>query len=245
VNPGQDSDGDDPEPPRTEPDGAAGGAADEHGRGPSGSDSQPTVEELSEQDVLEVVELEELRRTPDGEWLNVPNALTFLRALLVPVIFVLLAVDTRTAQWWAFGIFVFAALTDTVDGWVARRWHGVTRWGQFADPIADKLLVIGTLVAIAWHGELPWWAVIVIAIREVVVTAVRVRLISSADVVMPASPWGKSKTVSQLVAVALYLVPGVPEDLRLYVLYLAVILTVVSGVDYGFRSGKILRGEGG
>ncbi len=188
-----------------------------------------------------LVELSELRAEPHRPWLNVPNVLTFLRAVLVPVIFVLLAVETRTAQWWAFGIFLFAAATDTVDGWVARRWHGVTRWGQFADPIADKLLVIGTLAALAWLAALPWWVVIVIAVREIAVTVLRLRMIDEIDVVMPASPWGKSKTLSQLVAVAIWLLPGIAVSWRLGLLYVAVVLTVLSGVEYAFRAGHLYR----
>jgi CDP-diacylglycerol---glycerol-3-phosphate 3-phosphatidyltransferase len=193
---------------------------------------------------VEIVELRELRDEVERTILNVPNAITFLRAVLVPVIFVLLAVDTTAAQWWAFAIFVFAAATDTIDGWVARRWYGVTRWGQFADPIADKLLVIGTLGALAWLANLPWWAVIVIAVREIAVTVLRLRLIGQIDVVMPASPWGKSKTLSQLVAVAVYLLPGVAAAWRLGLLYVAVVLTVVSGVDYAFKAGSLVRDAG-
>jgi CDP-diacylglycerol---glycerol-3-phosphate 3-phosphatidyltransferase len=189
----------------------------------------------------EVVALSQLRAEAGPGLVNLPNALTFLRVLLVPVIFVLLFVETKTAQWWAFGIFVFAALTDTVDGWAARRWHGVTRWGQLADPVADKLLVIGTLSAIAWFGTLPWWAVIVIAVREVAVTILRVRLVANIDVVVPASPWGKAKTLSQLVAVAVYLLPGVDPGLRLLLLYVAVVLTILSGVDYAFQAGRLVR----
>jgi CDP-diacylglycerol---glycerol-3-phosphate 3-phosphatidyltransferase len=200
------------------------------------------VEDEEDQEDDEVVRLADLRAPEPGIW-NLPNAITFLRALLVPVIFLLLLADTQTAQWWAFGIFVFAALTDTVDGWVARRWHGVTRWGQFADPIADKILVIGTLAAIAALGTLPWWAVIVIAVREVAITVLRVRIIFDLDVVVPASGWGKSKTLSQLVAVAAYLLPGVDPGLRLFLLYIAVVLTVFSGVDYAFKAGRRIRHE--
>lgn len=190
---------------------------------------------------IEIVPAAELRAERENEWLNVPNALTFLRVLLVPVILALLVLDTRAADWWAFGIFVFAALTDTIDGWVARRWHGVTRWGQLADPIADKLLVIGTLAALAWLEALPWWAVIVIIVREVAVTLLRVRLIYGLDLVMPASAWGKAKTLSQLVAVAVFLVPGIAEVVRVLLLYAAVAATVLSGFDYAFRAGRIAR----
>jgi CDP-diacylglycerol---glycerol-3-phosphate 3-phosphatidyltransferase len=245
---GGEQDGDtDARPEEDERDGSDGGDRRDERDGRDGrrsGDPGGHVKVVGRKDVdgkMEVVHLAELRGEPSRPFLNLPNALTFLRALLVPVIFLLLLADTQAAQWWAFGIFVFAALTDTVDGWVARRWHGVTRWGQFADPIADKILVIGTLAAIAVLGTLPWWAVIVIAVREIAVTVLRVRIIFDIDVVVPASVWGKAKTLSQLVAVGLYLLPGVGPDLRLGVLYVAVILTVVSGVDYAFKAGGIIR----
>ncbi|MBW3658981.1 MAG: CDP-diacylglycerol--glycerol-3-phosphate 3-phosphatidyltransferase [Actinobacteria bacterium] len=191
----------------------------------------------------ETIELEELRseQQADPHWLNVPNAVTFLRALLVPVILWLLTIDSRLAQWWAFGIFVFAAATDSIDGWVARRWYGVTRWGQLADPIADKLLIIGALASLAAVDMLPWWAVLVIAGREVAVTILRIRLVRGRDLVMPASGWGKAKTVSQVVAVAAFLWPGVPDGLRVPLLYGAIALTLWSGLEYAFRAGRLAR----
>jgi CDP-diacylglycerol---glycerol-3-phosphate 3-phosphatidyltransferase len=181
----------------------------------------------------------------DGEphWLNLPNLLTFLRALLVPVILWLLVADSDgdTARWWAFGIFVFAALTDSVDGWVARRYNGVTRWGQLADPIADKLLIIGSLASLAYVGDLPWWAVIVITARELAVTALRVKLVRGLGLVMPASVWGKVKTVSQVIAVAAFLFPGAPTVLAQRLLDVAIVLTVWSGIEYAFRAGRLAR----
>lgn len=200
---------------------------------------------VPETETIELAELraEEREAHPEPHWLNVPNALTFLRALLVPVILWLLAADDRGARWWAFGIFVFAAATDSIDGWVARRWHGVTRWGQLADPIADKLLIIGSLASLATVGELPWGAVVVIAGREIAVTLLRVNLVRARDLVMPASRWGKAKTVSQVVAVAAYLWPGVPGELRVGLLYVAIALTIWSGVEYGFRAGRLARDD--
>ncbi len=200
---------------------------------------------------VEPVSLGELR-AEEPHWWNVPNFITFLRALLVPVILWLLVVDRGagpgsegisgdTARWWAFGIFVFAAATDSVDGWVARRWHGVTRWGQLADPIADKLLIIGSLASLAIVGRLPWWAVNVIVAREVAVTLLRVRLVRRLDLVMPASVWGKAKTVSQVVAVAVFILPGVHPTLRSWLLHVAVLLTVWSGIEYAFRSGRLAK----
>lgn len=173
--------------------------------------------------------------TTEPSPLNLANAFTFLRVLLVPVIGVLLARSTGDAgtvtRWWAFGIFVFAALTDSIDGWVARRLVGVTRWGQLADPLADKLLIIGSLAILAALGELPWWAVLVIIAREVFVTWQRGSLLRDHDVVMPASVWGKVKTVTQVIAVTLYLYPGV-ADLAFVALLLAVAATVGSGLEY-------------
>ncbi len=190
---------------------------------------------------VEAVDAAELRSEGGDRWLNVPNALTALRIALVPFILVLVLIGTRAAGWWAFGLFTFAAITDQVDGWVARRWYGVTRWGQIADPIADKLLVIGTLATLAWIDALPWWAVIVIIVREVAVTLLRVELVGTHDLVMPASRWGKAKTISQLWAVGLFLVPGLPAWLRYGLLYLAVVATVISGIEYAFRAGRLIR----
>ncbi len=194
----------------------------------------------------EPIDADELLEDEPGEphWFNVPNAVTFLRALLVPVILWLLAKEDPGARWWAFWIFVFAAWTDSIDGWVARRWHGVTRWGQLADPIADKLLIIGSLASLATVGRLPWWAVGVIVVREVAVTVLRLVLVSRQGLVMPASWWGKAKTISQVFAVVAYLLPGAPAVSRQVLLGAAIALTIWSGLDYAFRAGKLSRENG-
>lgn len=215
-----------------------GGRTPGHSRQPGERHSLPHL--LPDTGEIQTLKATELRES-EPHWLNVPNALTFLRALLVPVILVLLAQDEPASRWWAFGIFVFAAATDSIDGWVARRWHGVTRWGQLADPIADKLLILGSLASLAAVGELPWWAVIVIVIREVAVTVLRVHLVTRRDLVMPASWWGKLKTISQVWAVGLFLIPGVSMTLRNSVLYAAIAATLLSGTDYAFRAGKLER----
>lgn len=172
--------------------------------------------------------------------LNPANALTLLRVALVPVIGWLLLLDGDNARWWAFGIFVFAALTDSVDGWLARRMLGATRWGQLADPAADKALIVGSLAVLAAIGELPWWAVAVIVVREIAVTVQRTWLVRR-DVVMAASVWGKVKTVSQVVAVTLYLLPVAPDALAQASLWIAVVLTVGSGVEYAVRGERRAR----
>ena len=179
----------------------------------------------------------------EPSWLNLANAFTMLRAFLVPVIAVFVFAEGDVARWWAFGIFVFAALTDSIDGWVARKLIGVTRWGQLADPIADKALIIGSLGVLAFNGELPWLAVVIIMLREVAVTAMRVQLVRR-GVVLPAGKFGKAKTVSQVIAVTLYLLPVGPPALKFWALVLAVVLTVASGVDYALRGGRRARRAG-
>jgi CDP-diacylglycerol--glycerol-3-phosphate 3-phosphatidyltransferase len=176
----------------------------------------------------------------EPSWVNPANAFTLLRVVLVPVIAYLL-LRGGDARYWAFGLFLFAALTDSIDGWVARRVLGPTRWGQLADPAADKALIVGSLAVLAYLGELPWWAVAIIVVREIAVTVQRSVLVRR-GIVMPASVFGKAKTVSQVIAVTLYLLPVVPTGLADVGLGVAVALTVASGVEYAFRGRRLQRG---
>jgi len=168
----------------------------------------------------------------------IPNTVTFLRAALVPLILVLLAVgdELTAARWWAFLVFVFAALTDTFDGWVARRLRGVSAFGAFADPVADKLLIVGMLAALALFGELPWWVFMVVTGREALVTLLRVLVVRRSGVVVPATVWGKLKTVTQIIAVAAVILPITGGRLVDVLVGLAVVLTVGSGLDYLWRA---------
>jgi CDP-diacylglycerol--glycerol-3-phosphate 3-phosphatidyltransferase len=177
-----------------------------------------------------------LTRRSRRSW--VPNAVTFLRVGLVPIVLVLLAVgdELTAARWWAFAVFVIAALTDTFDGWVARRLGGVTAFGALADPLADKLLVVGTLASLALFNEVPWWIVGVIAGREAVVTALRVVVIRRAGIVVPATVWGKLKTLSQIIAISAIILPLAGGLLVDGLLAVAIGLTVASGVDYLWRA---------
>jgi CDP-diacylglycerol---glycerol-3-phosphate 3-phosphatidyltransferase len=172
----------------------------------------------------------------------IPNSVTFVRVALVPPILLLLVLGTqlRAAQWWAFGVFVLAALTDTVDGWAARRWQGVTAFGAFADPLADKLLIVGTLLALTVVDAVPLWVVGVIAAREVAVTALRVLVVRRAGVVVSASIWGKLKTVAQIIAVGAIILPILTGVLVDGLLLAAVLLTIGSGLDYLRRAGPLL-----
>lgn len=178
-----------------------------------------------------------------ANWTSPANALTLLRVALVPVIGLLLVVGREPgspARWGAFAVFLLAAASDSVDGWVARRYQGTTRWGQLADPLADKALIVGSLSVLAWLRELPWLAVAVIVAREVAVTVQRAALLRR-GIVMPASPYGKAKTVSQIVAVTLYLLPGAPRGLAVGSLVVAVVLTIASGLEYVARGRRLAR----
>lgn len=171
---------------------------------------------------------------------NAANAMTALRVVLVPVIVALLLVGTDGARWWALVLFVLASLTDTADGWLARRQAQVTRWGKLADPAADKILVLGVLATLVWLDDIAWWVFGIIAIRELAVTLQRQVLLRQ-DLVMAASIWGKLKTVSQLIAISLVIAPIIPRPLAQAAIYIAVLLTVGSGLDYAIRGARRLR----
>jgi CDP-diacylglycerol--glycerol-3-phosphate 3-phosphatidyltransferase len=171
---------------------------------------------------------------------NFANVMTALRVVLVPFIIVLLLIDTDVTRWWALALFVTASLTDTADGWLARRQAQVTRWGKLADPAADKILVLGVLAALVWLGDIAWWVFAIIALREIAVTVQRQMLLRQ-ELVMSASVWGKLKTVSQLIAMSLVIAPVIPRNLGQAAIYVAVALTVGSGLDYAVRGARRLR----
>ena len=177
----------------------------------------------------------------NGRRIHWPNALTALRiALIVPVV-ILTLVDTEASSWVAFLAFGLAALTDGVDGYVARRLDMVSSTGQLMDPIADKLLVTAAMVALVVVDRFPAWAAVVIVAREVAVSALRI-VASLKGRGFPASLAGKGKTGAQLVAVLLYILPlGTGwRPLKWSFLALALALTVISGLDYLIRAPKLL-----
>ena len=169
---------------------------------------------------------------------NLANMLTVLRIALVPFFaWALLADggDSTSGRLIATGIFVVAALTDRVDGWLARRSGQVTDIGKLLDPIADKLLIGTALVLLSWLGDLAWWVTIVILVREIGITVMRFFLLRY--VVLPASRGGKLKTVLQSVAIGLYLLPldVLPQWVTVAAVILmgaALVVTVVTGLDY-------------
>jgi CDP-diacylglycerol---glycerol-3-phosphate 3-phosphatidyltransferase len=175
-----------------------------------------------------------LLEAPAVPVVNLPNALTLGRLLVVPFFALLLLFDGTSdgARLVAAALFALACLTDVVDGHLARSRGQVTDFGIMADPIADKALVGTALVGLSLLGALPWWATLVILGREVAVTAMRSGLARHG--MIPASRGGKLKALSQNIAVTLYLLPldGLAADLRLPALLVAVAATVLTGLDY-------------
>jgi len=173
------------------------------------------------------------------------NVVTMVRIVLVPLVVVALLAD-QAGGWRlvAFALFVLAAATDRLDGWLARSRDQVTDWGKLVDPIADKALMGATLVTLSALGDLPWWVSIVILVRELGITALRLAVLRY--VVIPASRGGKLKTVLQSVAIGLFLLPLDRLDPAVtggawVVMIVAVIVTVVTGVDYLRRGWAVRR----
>ncbi len=172
--------------------------------------------------------------------LNLPNKLTLIRVLIVPVVVVVIL--TNVSDWVALGFFLLAAITDFVDGYLARSRKQITVLGKLMDPIADKLLVGGALISLVEIGRAPAWLVVIIVGREFAVNGLRA-VAASQHIVIPAGSLGKAKMVAQVVAIG-FLILNVPlytlqwgaSTLELtagYVLlWIAGILTVLSGIDY-------------
>lgn len=166
---------------------------------------------------------------------NLPNSITLVRILLVPVFVVLLLAEggeSTSLRWWAAAVFAGAAATDKLDGYLARRNGTVTTFGIVADPIADKALTGSGFVCLSLLGLLPWWVTVVVLVREIGVTVLRAAVIR--HTVVPASKGGKLKTVLQTVALTALVLP-LPGPLTVvaYVLMAAAVLvTVVTGLQY-------------
>jgi CDP-diacylglycerol--glycerol-3-phosphate 3-phosphatidyltransferase len=165
--------------------------------------------------------------------LNLPNVLTMLRILAVPVIVVALLGETPNGDALAAGVFALAALTDGLDGYFARSRDAVTTFGKLMDPLADKLLIVAALVSLVSLDRLAAWVAMVIIARELAVTGLRA-VAAERGVVIAASPLGKVKTILQVAAV-IALIAADPSPVWVDVLvYVAVAMTVISGLDYFF-----------
>jgi CDP-diacylglycerol--glycerol-3-phosphate 3-phosphatidyltransferase len=172
--------------------------------------------------------------------LNLPNVLTVVRILLVPVLVAALLSATASGDLLAAVVFVVASVTDALDGWIARRRKSESTFGKLMDPLADKLLVVAALVSLVSLDRLSAWVAMVIIAREFAVTGLR-QLAMEEGHVIPASIWGKLKTVTQI---AMVLVLIAVDDRTAWVdalIYVTVFVTVASGVVYFFNFRSLLR----
>lgn len=177
--------------------------------------------------------------------------ITFLRLILIPVMVIFLIIDSNKMMpflnleinnFIAAIIFVIAAATDFIDGYIARKYNQITNFGKFLDPIADKILVISAMTYLIEINRIYFWTVIIIIFREFVVTGIRLLAVEKGEVIA-ASPYGKAKTITTMVAIVLMLfnnlfLPILVVDI---VWYLAVLLTLISGLDYLFKNLKIFK----
>ena len=173
---------------------------------------------------------------------NVANALTVARLLLVPVFVWFLLAGGTGGRTIAFVAFAVASVTDLLDGELARRLGLITDFGKIADPIADKALTGAALITLSVIGELPVWVTVLIMVREIGITALRFAVIRRG--VIAASQGGKLKTLLQIIAICLYVLPpsfGIPVLIREVVMGAALVVTLVTGVDYVIRAVRLMQ----
>lgn len=179
--------------------------------------------------------------------MNLANKLTILRILLVPVFMIFLLNKFPYGVHIAAVIFIIAAITDTLDGYIARKKNMVTNFGKFMDPLADKLLVSAALISLVQMGRLSAWMVVIIIAREFTISILRA-VAAAEGIVIAASWWGKAKTITQVIAIIFVLLNNFPFryinfPFDTIMMYVAVAFTIISGVDYLRINKHILNHE--
>ena len=173
--------------------------------------------------------------------MNLPNALTLIRIMLVPVLVVALLNETANGDLLAAVVFALASATDAMDGYLARTRNAITNFGKLMDPIADKLLIIAALVALVSLNRLAAWVAMVIIARELTVTVTRMQA-TQHGLVIASNWWGKAKTITQVAAIFFLIAIGEPTPAWVDgLVYGMVAITIVSGVDYFFGLRRVLR----
>ena len=179
--------------------------------------------------------------------MNLPNKLTILRVIMIPffVFFLLSGVGGSASKWIALVIFAAASITDTLDGYIARRDNLITDFGKFMDPLADKLLVCSAMICMIPLGKLQAWFVIVIIAREFIISGFRL-VAADNDIVIAASYWGKFKTVSQMFMLILLIADlgGAFNMIAQVLIWVSLVLTIVSLIDYIAKNKQVLT-QGG
>ncbi len=194
--------------------------------------------------------------------MNLANKLTILRIILVPFFLIFITIrDLPYGKLIAIAIFVIASITDKLDGYIARVRNQVTRFGKFMDPLADKLLVTAALISLVEYHIIPSWAAMIIIAREFAVTGLRT-VAAAEGIVIAASPWGKAKTVTQIVAIILALINlnynhvslGIIKKFITYphkflnittdvAMAAAIAITIISGLDYFLKNKEVMRAD--
>ena len=171
--------------------------------------------------------------------MNTANKLTLTRIVMIPVFLVVLYLDFPFNKYLALAIFILASVTDFIDGYVARHYDQVTDFGQFMDPLADKLLVMAAMLYFVEIGLMPAWALLVVITREFAVTALRLVAVQGGLVI--AAGWsGKVKTASTMVCICLMLLP-IPQILNTVCVAVIVVTTVWSGVEYFIKNKNVIN----
>ena len=175
--------------------------------------------------------------------MNLPNKLTILRVILIPffVAFLMDAFHVPGTKWIALAIFIISSLTDMLDGKIARKYNLVTNFGKFMDPLADKLLVCSALIAFVDMDMIPTWIVMIIIAREFIISGFRL-VASDNGIVIAAGIWGKLKTVCQMIMIIVLIADfgGVFDTIGTVLIWLSLILTVISLVDYLYTNRQVL-----
>lgn len=182
--------------------------------------------------------------------MNLPNKLTILRMLLVPVFMFLLLSEGITMHFVALVVFCIASLTDALDGHIARKHNLITNFGKFMDPLADKVLTTAAFLIFMQQGLIGSVAIMIILVREFVVSGIRLVAAGNGNVIA-ASFWGKFKTVSQMVAIILTIllmnisaIPvGISTAISITLIWISIAFTVISGLEYLIKNIKIFEGE--
>ena len=177
--------------------------------------------------------------------MNLPNKITLIRVLMVPIFLIIFNLDFQYSTYIAAIIFILASLTDTLDGYIARSRNLVTNFGKFVDPLADKVLVSAALISLVEVGKAPAWIVIVIIAREFTITGFRV-IAASEGITIAASPLGKLKTATQLIAIIALLLNNFPFRIinipfDIIMLYISLLFTILSGIDYIYKNKDLLK----
>ena len=174
--------------------------------------------------------------------MNTPNKLTLLRVIMIPFFVVFMLADWGAwSDWVALAIFVIASATDWLDGYLARKYHLVTNFGKFMDPLADKLLVCSAMICLIELGRIPSWVVIIIIGREFVISGFRL-IASDNGIVIAANYWGKFKTVCQMVMIIVLIanLGGIFDVLEQILIYASLALTVISLATYLWENKKVI-----